>query len=542
MLRRTPQWSGVKESINYETGVLSLQADGVPEPLINRLHSTKGSWKYGIKARVFSNSYRKAGLLAVVVGSVGFVMPYGLRIIQELKGSSRFALETADIAMPDLSPAWWKNEWRKGAAIWRSGESTPGFFEENANWIEANTGRRMFDRNAIPVVPIPAKASKKIAAPSRASIHEIQPTDITGQPILGTEALLVSDPTEQPIVMSRRNQMKALVPLSGDSPILTVLLERGYFVDAVECSEVALKSLRQRLRAWTSFMYYGDHSHEDRAFFTKERIVNTVPEHNLRVHWCDFFDPLLWTISPSGMTSRQRQLREQALEMKRLQDLKPKGDALAQSLYDTLQEKTDAIGDSTMLDSLSKKRADQLREDLKGAEMEERLRKFQEDYITKENSSLFDMPPLSRGIKDEKYDFIYDRQGITAVNPADRGNYAYLLKKSLKEDGILFIEGTFRTGRVKGNRIRGPPFQLNERQLAELFPPHQGYNVKCDSEVPDRMFSIDRENRILGRIPKSLYVTPIPCVVWKKAAEDTSRLRELAAAKKAQEAEMGDQA
>ena len=534
MLRRTLHRRAVNDSINHETGVMSMQAEGVPEPLINRMHARKGTWGYAFKARVFNNSYRKAGTLVAVFGSVYFVFPYGLRFIQEIRGSTRFSLETADIAMPDLSVLWWKNEWRKGATLWRAGESTPNFYAENSKWIELNTGRKMFDENTIPIVPLNKSVAKKVAIPARAGIHQPEATDITSQPIADTSSSYLAP--EDNLVLSRRGQMKALVPLAGDSPILTVLLEKGYFVDAIECSEVALKSLRGRLRAWSSYMYYGDHSAAEKAnYYNNNRITNTTPEQNLRVHWCDFFDPLLWTILPTGMTPQQRKNRQDALARKEAQDLLPKGEALAQSVFDTMNTESETVSGSTLIDALSEKRGDEFREMMKGAEMEGKLKKYQEEFIAKESGTMFDLPLLSKGIKDEKYDFIYDREGITAVNPEDRQNYAFFLKRSLKEDGILFVEGTFRTGRVKGNKIRGPPFSLGEDQLTALFPKEQGYNVKCDSDVPDKMFSIDRENRILGRIPKNLYVTPIPCVVWKKAAEDTRRLRELAAERAALE-------
>ncbi|KAG5485821.1 hypothetical protein LSCM1_07234 [Leishmania martiniquensis] len=119
-------------------------------------------------------------------------------------------------------------------------------------------------------------------------------------------------------------------------------------------------------------------------------------------------------------------------------------------------------------------------------------------------------------LKDRSYDVIYERQGMTSLNREQRSDYAYLLKRVLKEDGLIYVEGIFRTGRVRGNKLMGPPYSLSKRELEQLFPLSEGYYVRCE-EKTDAMQQLSREDRILKRVPKELYVTPFSCVVFREA-------------------------
>ncbi|KPA74643.1 putative mitochondrial hypothetical protein [Leptomonas pyrrhocoris] len=130
----------------------------------------------------------------------------------------------------------------------------------------------------------------------------------------------------------------------------------------------------------------------------------------------------------------------------------------------------------------------------------------------------FFAPELWEGpLKGKKYDVIYERQGMTSLNREQRPDYAYLLKRALKDDGLIYVEGIFRTGRVKGNKLRGPPYSLSKKELEHLFPLDEGFYVRCE-EKTDAMQLLSRENRILKRVPKELYVTPFRCAVFREAA------------------------
>ncbi|CAG9569415.1 conserved hypothetical protein [Leishmania major strain Friedlin] len=129
----------------------------------------------------------------------------------------------------------------------------------------------------------------------------------------------------------------------------------------------------------------------------------------------------------------------------------------------------------------------------------------------------FFSPELWEGpLKGKKYDVIYERQGMTSLNREQRPDYAYLLKRAMKDDGLMYVEGIFRTGRVKGNKLMGPPYSLSKRELQQLFPLSEGYYVRCE-EKTDAMQQLSREHRILKRVPKELYVTPFSCVVFREA-------------------------
>lgn len=142
-------------------------------------------------------------------------------------------------------------------------------------------------------------------------------------------------------------------------------------------------------------------------------------------------------------------------------------------------------------------------------ELYDRVHLRHQDFFS---PTLWDGP--LRGVR---YDFIYERQGMTSLNRDQRSDYAYLLKRALKDDGVLYVEGIFRTGRVKGNKIRGPPYSLTRNELRSLFPDREGFFVRCE-EKPDAVRLLTREDRVLRRVPKELHVTPFNCVVFREAA------------------------
>ena len=113
------------------------------------------------------------------------------------------------------------------------------------------------------------------------------------------------------------------------------------------------------------------------------------------------------------------------------------------------------------------------------------------------------------------FDFIWDRQGITAVDPNMREDYAFLLKRALKPDGVIYVEGTMRTAKRKRNRNIGPPFHFGEEELAPLFPRAQGFRVKCDELRELTLNDLDAEARVTGIIPEHLLGRHFPCAVWR---------------------------
>lgn len=117
----------------------------------------------------------------------------------------------------------------------------------------------------------------------------------------------------------------------------------------------------------------------------------------------------------------------------------------------------------------------------------------------------------------KRFDLIYERQAMTSLNREQRQDYAYLLKRALRDDGVIYVEGIFRTGRVKGNKVRGPPYSLSKRELEHLFPESEGLFVRCE-EKNDALTKLSRENRVLQRVPKEMYTTPFNCVVFRAAA------------------------
>lgn len=276
--------------------------------------------------------------------------------------------------MPHLTISWWENEWRKMQTTWRKGEYKADFHKEPYEYIQSIVGRDMADE------PL-RRYSQHFEKASSSSWWKA---------LLGgrkNNSVSTSAPTIAP--------SRALVPLCGDSPIIRLLLEQGYQVDAVDASESAIRSCVEKLEV-------------------------QIPQsafHRLTLHFKDFFAASLWNSDLAG----------------------------------------------------------------------------------------------------RKYDFIYDRQALSVVAPNRREDYAYLLKQALKDDGILYVEGIFRTGRVKGNKVKGPPFGLSRAQLRDLFPERDGYFVQCRDAEDNAVKLLDVESKVLRRVPKSLHVTSFPCVVFREA-------------------------
>jgi len=145
------------------------------------------------------------------------------------------------------------------------------------------------------------------------------------------------------------------------------------------------------------------------------------------------------------------------------------------------------------------------------------------DHVSLLTADIFD-PSLK--LPNGSVDFIYDRQGLTSIPPARRSDYVFLLKRAMAQvGGKMYIEGTHRL-MSKGppstnNRIRGPPFHLDEDQLSDLFPSKEGYSVACD-EAPLRDFlhrceEKKRNNDVSYMTDRRQYSAfPLKCAVWRK--------------------------
>jgi SAM-dependent methyltransferase len=137
--------------------------------------------------------------------------------------------------------------------------------------------------------------------------------------------------------------------------------------------------------------------------------------------------------------------------------------------------------------------------------------------LTLHYKNIFAPSLWNNDLAGRQYDFIYDRQALSALNPSQREDYVFLIKQALKDDGILYVEGIFRTGRVKGNKIRGPPFGLSRAQLRDLFPEQEGFFVQCQDAEDNAISLLDTQSKVLRRVPKELHVTTFPCVVFREA-------------------------
>lgn len=65
-----------------------------------------------------------------------------------------------------------------------------------------------------------------------------------------------------------------------------------------------------------------------------------------------------------------------------------------------------------------------------------------------------------------KYDLIWDRAAMVAIDPSKREEYVQVLGSVLKPGGVLLLSGYIRP---KNDVTTGPPFTLNKEQVTKLF-------------------------------------------------------------------------
>ena len=164
------------------------------------------------------------------------------------------------------------------------------------------------------------------------------------------------------------------------------------------------------------------------------------------------------------------------------------------------------------------------------AESEQALKGWNDEPMHRmhlHQSDIFE-PSLWRMLPRRGYDVIWDRQGLSAIDPEAREDYAFVLKRALKPDGVLYVEATYRSKRVHRNRFGGPAFHFGFKELTNLFPLDQGFIVKCEDIKEIQKADLSAEERLTGEIPKRLRVRHYPCAVWKdelRAAEESKRRR-----------------
>jgi hypothetical protein len=361
------------------------------EKLESKLKQLKNrEWKHRYtlpywKAAFTANAGSTLILFFVGTSSIMVAVPWIFYQWQEILG---FDIEMFDRerTMPPHTPPWWLNEWRKHLTPWRAAESwleNDNFYGRAFDWVHRSCGKDMLKpRTWFTAPPAETKDDKKKNSSSVVRHHDDKNI--------------------------KSKHPRALVPMCGDSPIIKVLANAGYEVDGIDCVDMAIRELSDRL----------------------EVIFSTKPETlgRIHLHLQDVFAPHAWKNETGVVNSK------------------------------------------------------------------------------------------------EAFDFIWDRQGITAVDPDRREDYAFLLKKALKPDGVIYVEGMNRTSKRRKNRDAGPPFHFGEEQLAQLFPRHQGFRVKCMEMRELVLDDLDPESKVTGIIPEWLLARPFPCAIWK----DATLMKELA--------------
>ena len=78
-----------------------------------------------------------------------------------------------------------------------------------------------------------------------------------------------------------------------------------------------------------------------------------------------------------------------------------------------------------------------------------------------------------------------------------------------------------KTPAASNNRLRGPPFHLDQDDLLQLFPAKDGYGVACDERALSEFVAMCEQKKAAG---DASYATdrrknasfPMKCAVWRK--------------------------
>jgi thiopurine S-methyltransferase len=102
---------------------------------------------------------------------------------------------------------------------------------------------------------------------------------------------------------------------------------------------------------------------------------------------------------------------------------------------------------------------------------------FRGDKICLFCGNFFHFGPAVAG----KFDVIWDRAAMVAINPIHREEYVQVLGSVLKPGGVILLSGYVRPN---GDVKLGPPFTLNKDQVLHLFE-HQPWvaSVECIESV-----------------------------------------------------------
>jgi len=107
-----------------------------------------------------------------------------------------------------------------------------------------------------------------------------------------------------------------------------------------------------------------------------------------------------------------------------------------------------------------------------------KLEQFVGDNITLLKGDYFDLLEEEIG---GKFDYIYDRGSMVAIEPQLRTLYVEILKSLLKPDGKMILVTLERKVSTSNNNIeatkKGPPYSINENNIRELF--------SCDGDDDD---------------------------------------------------------
>lgn len=476
----------------------------------------------------------------MVVGAAVVLGPWMIHEYKELLGLYYTPLDPSH--QPALSVEWWESEWRKMNPTWRRGESEDGFYEGAFAFVASRTGRDIHSADSFRRTH-PSYRDAPSPSPTRwkGLVRKVQ--HVRGK---STDPASPAPPPKEE--GKAGSTPRVLIPLCGDTPLLAHFATQGFLVDGIDGSQTAMRAAVERT----------------------ERVLPVSLFHRVRLHWEDFFSPVLWAkngplaLAPSTMT----ETGEEATRVGGGDERSESGASISSALIEpSSRHAPDRAAVSVAQYARGKKGDDT------GACTHSHGSRPSGD-------PLAERPPLS-----PSFDLIYERQGITSIPYAQRENYAYLLQRALKPDGILYVEGIFRTGRVANNKSSGPPFGLSRKELRRLFgvPPttsdatsldpsssssssdvgrdhregegntmsaastgmkkgtgkktkidqgtkgdlFSGFQVDCE-ERNDALTMLSREDRVLRRVPKELYVTPFHCVIYRKAAVNAARVKQLA--------------
>ena len=272
-----------------------LEAESIPFPKFNS-RAPKYSAQFRAMFHMRWQSWMAAGVFAV--GTWFMAVPTFVEHWSDIFGTNIKMEEDRSKAMPVHKGEWWLNEWRKGIATWRRGESYSIYFYEPVfDYLKQTTGKANIlprdekhllrplphftfaddHMDTAPLIRVKGAVDPAAKSSSPATSTPLKPPAIISHDANAPPASPTDKKKPAAAVVPSQDPSKpqALVPLCGDSMIMYHLANHGFQVHGIDISDVAFRNFVERAEQW-------------------DPDGRVTGNYNVMLLWHDVFSGALW--------------------------------------------------------------------------------------------------------------------------------------------------------------------------------------------------------------------------------------------------------